>query len=483
MAEQLDESLLSPDETAQGAPRIRLGEMGYPGIALVYKQIYQERDRDLRMPRLIKTIDLMKHDSTIAAALQFYKMMLGRVKWKIQPPTNADDKQLERAKFIESCMGDMSHSWFSFIINTLSMIDYGFSIHEKNYKIRRKDQSKYDDGLIGWDSFPSRAQSTVFGWNFSDNGRKLLGFQQIIPAGTAHGQSIPSQPINIPREKFMLFRTSPQDDNPEGNAALKAAYTAWKFKTELQKQELVGASRDLGGLLKLKIPAAYMDPNADAAKVAVYSDFKTGARNVSNGEQSAIILPSDHNMETKEALFDAELLTSQGAKAYDTNEIIARYNSDILITLFADLLQLGNGETGSFALAGTKVDVIQYALEYRLKEIQDVLNFDLIPQTFRMNKWDDTDYPTFEFEGLSSPDLETISKFCQRVAAVGAIDCDLELLNYTRSLLGLQPKDSIENVPDKTSKSGAGMASGLPSGTGDAIAADANSSINMDNAA
>lgn len=485
MAEKLKESLLSPDESAKGAPRIKMGEMGYPGLALVYKQITQERERALRMPQLIRTVDDMKHDTVVAASLQFYKMMIGRVKWRVKPPENATATQKERAKFIQSCMNDMSHSWFSFITSLLSYLDYGFSIHEKCWKYRRKGNSKYDDGLIGWDKLPSRAQCTVFGWNFSEDGRDLLGFRQMIPAGAFTGSYSAdlSSPVDIPRKKFLLFRSSPQDDNPEGNAPLKAAYHTWKLKQEFQKQEFIGASRDLGGLLVVRAPSDYMDANASPEKIAAYEAMQRGMRNISNGEQSAIAIPSDVNDLTKTPFFDVNLLTSTGAKSYDTNEIIARYNSDILICLFADLLQLGNGSTGSFALAGTKQDVIQYALEYRLKEIQDVLNFDLIPATFAMNEWDDTDFPTFEVADISTPDLDVYSKFIQRVVAVGAIPIDNDLMNLMRETIGLDAL-SDEDMPDpppSKSRSGDGIAKGSLNGTADQVASQDNSIVNMEN--
>ena len=93
-------------------------------------------------------------------------------------------------------------------------------------------------------------------------------------------------------------------------------------------------------------------------------------------------------------------------------------------------------------------------LAIRLKEIRDVLNFDLIPATFAQNKWDDTDYPTFEFGSLSSPDMEAVSKYLQRTAATGSIEIDRELLNYSRSILGLDPKpdDEPPNTPTATSR-------------------------------
>lgn len=489
MAEDLQQSQLKPDADANAPPRVRMTELGYLGLKTIQRQVIEEANIKLRMPFLIREIDEMKKDSSIASALQFYKMMLGRVKWTVKPPLNATPQQVERAKFIKSCMDDMDHSWFSFIMSLLSCVDYGFSINEKVYKYRRKGNSKYDDGLVGWKCFPSRAQSSLYGWLFSDDGRQLLGMRQSLKNLIQSQQftnliSANGAWIDIPRNKFLLFRTSPLNDNPEGTAALKSAWVAWRYKKAIEEQEMVGIGRDLGGLLNIGIPARYMSPDASDAEKAIYENYKKVVRNVAVGEQSGIIVPSDVDSDTKSKLFSVDLLTSNGSRGYDTNAIIQRYTNQMLIALFADLLQLGNNSTGSFALAGSKQDVIQYALEYRLKEIRDVLNYDLIPQTYALNQWSDTDYCTFEFEDLAAPDLETLSKFLQRTAATGSIEIDRELLNYSRSLIGLDPKPDDEpiNPPTPTSRSGDGMASatGGLNGTGNSVGGD-NSSMNMDN--
>jgi len=493
LAEALKQSQLKPDADAPGAPRISgMSQVGYTGLKVIQKHILEEADTAWRMPTRIKTIDEMQKDAAIASALQFYTVMLAKVPWTVKPPKGATPRQVERAKAIATMQDDMEHSWFSFVVSLLSSITYGFSIHEKVYKRRLKGNSKFNDGLIGWKSFPSRAQSTLSGWEFSEDGRKLTAFlqslQNIQYAERYTNLSPTGQPIRIPREKFLLFRTSPVNDNPEGKSSLKAAYVAWRYKKTIEEQEMIGLGRELSGLFNMGIPARYMSPDASVADKAIYEEFKRVVRNVAVGEQSGIISPSDCDPETKSKMFTVDLLSSSGSSNYDTNKIIQRYTSQCLVALFSDLLQLGNDATGSFALAGAKADIIEYALEFRLKEIRDVLNFDLIPQTFAMNGWDDTDYPTFEFGSLGTPDLETISKFLQRTAATGSIEVDRELLNYSRGVLGLEPKpdDEPPNVPDKTtSRSGDSMntPSGGMNGTGNKVATGDNSTNNSDNKA
>lgn len=492
MAEALNESLLTADESAKGAPRIRLSEMGYPGLKVVQKQIMEEADSRLRMPNLIKEIDKMKKDSTVAAALSFYKIMIGRVKWDVKAPVGASKELVERTKFIQSCMGDMKTSWFDFIQSTLTSVDYGFAPVEKVFKRRSFANSKYNDGLIGWNDLPIRAQSTISGWVFDDTGRELIGLEQSTANLQYSGRYTNLSPdgtstIKIPREKFLLFRTSPQNGNPEGYAALKASWQAWRFKQEIEQQECLGLARDLGGLLKITMPARYLSPDASASEQAVAQNFQKVCRNVSQGEQSGIILPSDADEATKQKMFDAELLTSQGGKSYDTNEIITRLKSEILVSLFSDILQLGANATGSFALAGAKESIISFALDFRLREIKNVLDNDLIKSTFEMNGWDTKELPEFVYESVDEVSLDEAGKFLQRVTSVGLVEIDREVLNFVRKTIGLtelpadvEPRE--EYMAENTSRAGDGMAT-AGEGTSTSVSGRDESSLNTENAA
>lgn len=498
MAEELEQSQLQPDNSA--IPRTRFSEVGYVGLKINDKQLSEEANKKLRMPHLVKEIDEMKKDSSLSAALNFIKLMLGRVEWKVQPPVGANPKQKERAKFVETCMHDMSHSWFDFITTILSCVDYGYSINEKVYKRRFKSNSKFDDGLIGWKKLPPRSQSTTYHWLYSEDGRELVGVRQSLENLYGQGRLVnlatdskDGSYVEIPREKFLLFRTSPQNDNPEGTASLKSAWISWRYKKAIEEQEMIGIGRDLGGLLSVGIPARYMSPDAGEAEKEVYEEYKRVVRNVSKGEQSGIIVPSDVDPETKQKLFSLDLLTSEGGKSYDTNNIIQRYTNQMLISLFADILQLGNNGSGSFALSGSKQELIEFALDYRLKEIANVLNSDLIPSLFKINRWDDTEYPKLCYGPIQKTDLETLSKYIQRVAAVSAIEKDRDFFNLSRAAIGLpelpldEPVHKEElNAAEQAEASRAGDSMNTPSGgsngTGKGVSSDDNSVSNAENA-
>ena len=88
-------------------PRLSLSEVGFSGLRVTNKQILEEKNRVFRHPDFLKVVSEMTTDPTISAALNVYKMMIGRVEWKVKPVVGATPQQIERAKFVQSCMDDI----------------------------------------------------------------------------------------------------------------------------------------------------------------------------------------------------------------------------------------------------------------------------------------------------------------------------------------------------------------------------------------
>lgn len=150
-------------------------------------------------------------------------------------------------------------------------------------------------------------------------------------------------------------------------------------------------------------------------------------------------MPQAYDPETKQPLFKFELMGVEGGKSYKTTEIISRYNNEILTCLMADILILGQGATGSYALGSIKSNLMSMAIEARLKEISNVLNKHLIPMTFEMNGWDDEELPQIYFDDFKEDDSESFSKMIQRVFSVGAVEVDRAVLNKIRRTMGVDP--------------------------------------------
>lgn len=462
---------VSPDPLA----RFRLGEIGYLGLNTSNGAVVEETRRELRWPEAARTFRLMSQDATVNAALSLNEMMVQRVDWVVDKGENPSAEMKRKAKFIEECMNDMEHSWYSMIGEIVSAFRYGFCVMEKVYRPRLYAKgSKYNDGKIGIKKIPVRAQDTLVEWIWSDDGRDLLGVKQDLARVSGGSRfvnlmSVDSTTINIPRSKFMLFRVGTSRDNPEGESPLKACYIAWRYRTQIEEYEAVGISRDMNGMPTLYIPPRYLSQDATPAEKEVREYYERVMRNIHMNEQAGLILPQAFDPESKQPLFKFELMGTTGSKMYDTDTIIRRYDNKILMVLFADMLKLGQDQAGSYALAGEKTNIMSMAIEAKLKMIQEELNNDLVRQLLQLNGEDITkDVPVIRYSNIADTDLAEFAKAIQQIFAVNAIEFDRPMANRIREVLKVPKKPEDEPInKDELLQNESGAAEGMKSGTGD----------------
>ena len=448
-------------------PRVRAGEAGFTGLKISNGEIIEEANRVFRYPSFLKVVNEMSNNPTVAGGLNVYKMMIGRVKWTVEAPDNATATQKERANFVAKCMEDMENSWGQFITETLTYLQYGFAVQEKVFRRRlRRNGSKYNDGLIGLRKIAPRSQDTIQKWNYSQDGRELLSVSQSLTNlenGFRYQNLLsPDGLLEIDRNKFMLFTADSTKGNPQGRSILKPIYLAYKRLEMMQDQEALGVSKDANGIPLVRLPPAYMAADASTNHQAVYTATKNIVNGLAAGIEKGIVFPQAYDPESKLPMFDISLLERKGGNAYDVNEIIKRYKSDILQALSVDVIQMGQDGGGSFSLADSKTNLLAIALSYRLREIENVLNTDLVPQLFALNGWTDTDLPKFKAGDLEEVSMEELSKLVQRVASTGLLEIDRPVLNRIREAGGFPLKPSEEPVDwehltGADSKSGSGM--------------------------
>jgi hypothetical protein len=392
-------------------------------------------------------------------------------------------------------MHDMEgQSWSSFIESVIPYLEYGFGIHEKVFRRRlKRSGSKYNDGLIGIKKIAPRSQDTITGWLFTEDGADLLGVEQDINTlqyahKFAQKKNIHGK-IEIDRNKFLLFSASSTKGNPEGSSIYKNIFLAFKQLSLLQDQELLGIAKDIQGILKIAIPPRYLDVNASPEDKAAVVAFQAIIDNYNAGTQRGLLVPNMHDPESKLPLFTYDLMESKGGAKYDTESIIRRLQGDILSALSVDILKLGADGTGSFSLAESKSSVLAIAIDYRLREIAEVLNHDLMRTLYEVNGWEVDNLPKFVYADIEEVSLEDFSKAIQRIFSTSAIEVDRGVMNRVREVLKMpllpddEPVDK-EKLPakmaDVQSNAGAGMAVGT-TGNGTAKNGNAGSGNASDN--
>lgn len=470
--------------------RFKLGESGYMGLSIFSGVSTDEIKRELNFPYNIKIYKEMSYHSAINASLTLFENIVGKATWSFKPPVDATAEEIKQCKLVQSMMDDMEHTWPEFIRDTLSMNIFGFTVHEKVYRKRLKaNGSMFDDGLIGWKKLPIRAQETIQKFIFSDDGNEIRGVKQNLSGVTDLYNRYENRVTNeviMARAKFMLFRAGRHRGDPFGKSPLRDAYLAWRFLTALEDLEAVGVAKDLNGLPILMLPPQYLSEDATPEQKAIKTYYENAMRNLQMNQQSAMILPNAYDPDSKKPLFSLELLSVDGKKAFDISKIKEYYKNLIMTSLFSDVLIMGQSATGSFALGAIKNSLSGAASEGMIKVICEVINQDLIKQTYELNGWDVSRRGTMDYDNLEDADLETLSKFLQRTASVGLIEKDREVLNFVRSSMGVDvlPNDlapQTDLITPETSRAGDGMAT-AGEGTSSNVSGEDTSSNNLDNA-
>ena len=469
--------------------RFRMGELGSLGIRHFGGVTQDELKAELNWPRSINTFRDMSYHSAVNAPLTLFENIISKATWTYKPPADATEEEKEQAKIINQMMQDMEQPWSEFIRDVLSSNVFGFSVHEKVFRKRYKaNGSLYDDGIIGWKKLPIRVQESISKFIFSEDGNEIIGVQQNLSAINDIYNRFSSRGnlINIPRSKFLLFRTGKHRGDPFGKSPLRDAYLAWRFLTALEELEATGVAKDLNGLPVLMLPAQYLAADAPPEVQAIRLYYENVMRNLQMNEQSAVILPQVIDPESKQPMFKLDLLSVDGKKNFDISKIKEYYKNLIFTSLFADVLVMGQSSTGSFALGSIKNSLSGAYAERLIANIVEVLQNDLIRQTYELNNWSTDRLGTFDYDGIEPSDLDTFSSAIMRMGASGYVPKTLEVINAVLSNLGIDPlpEDTVleDILPESKSRSGDGAAAGTGNGTSNSVASQDNSIANMSNA-
>jgi len=427
-------------------------ELGVSGLKRTGGFIHEEFLTGLRGTVGAKAYREMSDNDPIVGALLFaIERLILNIDWRVDAYEGEDQTQddIDTAKFIDSCMYDMNVPWQQFISEVLSMLVYGYAFCEIVYKKRDGESedggsSAYDDGKIGWRKIAVRAQETTWSWQLDTKGG-IQGMYQMDPNGIAAKGN-----IFIPIEKALLFRTTANRNNPEGRSLLRNAYRPWRFKKTIEEIEAVGIERDLAGLPVAHVPPEMLSSRATADMVMARGAIEDLVRGIKRNENEGILFPLAYDADGREQ-YRLSLLTTGGARQFDTDKIVARYDQRIAMTALADFILLGHENVGSFALGASKVDLFTTAIQQIARSIAQVLNQYAVPRLLKLNGIKTAHQPEITFGEIVHVDLALLGDFIQKTAGAGALVVDGGLDTYLRNLSGMPPreeKDGVMPIPE-----------------------------------
>ncbi len=471
--------------------KFKMGAIGTPGMSIFSGITYDEMHKDLQFPTSIKTFKKMSYSVPVNACLNLYDRLAGKAEWRCIPPKDATAEELRQTEIINECLHDMKVPFKQVISDALSSNTFGFSVLEKVFRRRNKESgSMYNDNLIGLKDIGLRSQETIDGFVFNEDESEVIGVKQNLSlVGNVYGRNLATKnEVVIPRSKIVLITAGRNRRDPYGKSLLRDVYLSYRYLAVCEEMEAVGAQKDLQGVPLLSVPDRLLSPDASDSDKAILENLKNILRNLQANASSGVMLPSSVDPDTRQKLFNLELLSTQGGKKnYDLDVIKRYYQTQIYIGCGGDILLQGNTTTGSFATSSIKSSMVGSYLESMLDNIVDAFNRDVVKHLYELNGWNPSRACKLDYENANPVDLDTMSKYYQRLGATGFLPKTMDVVNLALTSLGLEvlPEgtDLNEVLPDKTTKSGQGMEEGLNSGTGDAVSDVDTSTDNLENAA
>lgn len=407
-------------------------EIGSSGLNIQGGYVYDEPLPELQGSNWTRAVLEMVNDPTIGAVLAFIELLLRQVDKRIQPASQ-EPGDIETADFVSMALAEMGKtkdenaakgkSWADTMSEIVSFIPWGWAWLEIVYK-------RGDNGAILWDGWNLRAQETLYQWETDDKGAILAMIQQAPPHW---------QPATIPFSKSLLFRTTAAKNNPEGKSILRRMWISYYYLKQMRKTEAIGVSRDLTGLATAFIPAEII-AQATPEAITIYESYKEAVTRTNRGEQEGLLMASDRD-EAGNRLYEFSLLTSGGARQFNTGEIIQRYKTEIAMTAQADFMMVGHEQVGSFSLHSDKTQMFAVALGTYLANIAEIINTYAIPRLLKLNGYALTAYPKLVFGDIEKQDLMVLAQFVATLAGAGVVTPNNELEDHLLGLANLPKKE------------------------------------------
>jgi hypothetical protein len=371
-----------------------MGEQGTTGLNQWQGRIQEDFLRELHGREGYKRYSEMRLNSAVVGALLLaIEQAIRGVTWTFTVEDSDESDSDPRVALLNEALKNCRHSMNDHITEALTMLPFGFAPFELVYE-------RTADGRIMWKKFAFRSQDTVLNWLFDEkDSGEMVGFVQQAPPRY--------NTVTIPIDKLILYRTRVEKNNPEGRSILRTAWVSFYYEKNIRQIEAIGIERDLAGLPVIKLPPG-ADTTESASDTTDYGRASKLVRNIRQDEQAGVVLPDG---------WELELLSTGGSRQFDTDTIINRYRTDILMSALAQFLMLGQEGVGSLALSSDQTDFFTMSVNAVADIIAETLTKFAIPRLLKLNGMDATGVK-LEHTPAGDVDLVALSDFLQKVGAM-----------------------------------------------------------------
>ena len=194
----------------------------------------------------------------------------------------------------------------------------------------------------------------------------------------------------------------------------------WHSK-RMQDFESIGAERNLAGMPIMEVPPDLLSPNANPEDQALRAELEKFVTAVRMDQRWGGLVPSEYNEDGTASQYRFKLVQNSGRSAIDTDVVIRRHESRMMMLFLAQFLMLGMEGHGSFSLSSNMTSLFGTAIGTIMDQIASVINLDLIPRRQRMNGIDPALTPVLMHGDIEGPVLKEVGDYVQKLASSGMI--------------------------------------------------------------
>lgn len=406
------------------------GQSALAGTVEYAGRVQTEWDRTLRGREGAKKYQEMQEgNATVGGIMNAIEIALSSVVWGFEAPEDADPEHpamIEAVKLGDSWLGDMSIPWSETVTAIAAYLGYGYQPLEVQWKYRRGEDadpsSFYDDNRIGLRKLLPIPQVTVDRWLFSEDG-SLEGLVQLLDNGKT---------AEVPIGKLCIVKTRYHHGSPEGRSILRPAYPNYYYLTHFEEMEAIGVERDAVGFPVIYLPLG-ADKNTGSTEYQAALDV---VRNIKRDDQQGLVIPPPYG-ESEAQRTKLELLGTPGTKLFDDDKIIRRHQWQIGASAMTQFLQMGSGETGTYALSRDSTDMFVMSVHSRLDQMASYLNRFVFRLLFRANVVPGLeDYPVLAPGRVTEGDIVALMDTVSKLTLSGLITVNDETENWARTQVG-----------------------------------------------
>lgn len=357
--------------------------------------------------------EMRRTDGTVKQILNALKAPLLSATWYIESKDESAEGKAMKEHVEKQLFNLESRTWKEFLREALNYFDFGFSVFEIIWGMK--------DGKLTIIDLQPRIQRSILKWQINDKSR---GINQLIVTDEFEKSN-----IDIPIEKLLVFTNEMEGDDITGQSMLRSAYKHYYYKDKLYRIAGIASERFGVGIPVVTLP--------DGAGNTEKSEAEEMAQQLKSNQKAYIVLPNKN--------WELSILTPQGNPHSDQiDKLIQHHDRMITASVLANFLNLGSGETGSFALSrdqsGFFLKHVEDKASYIAETITKQIIHRMLTEAFReqaIEKYKEGLLPYLTFTPLGDIDFKELSEVLQTLINSGLVRVDTKMIDYVHKTFKL----------------------------------------------